>query len=296
MAESKYEKYIIREPLAEGLFTPRLLFDSKNYFPEMDFGIRYTYIKEPVELERPHAHDFDQFLCFMGSPEDMRVFDGEVELYLGEESIKHIINCTSVVYIPRGQIHCPIIWTRVDKPMMFVNVVLTSSYTRSDQQAGFRDSLDLTAQKVTSEEASNILGAAVPRPAYLPEGLKIQEIYVQDDSIRFLISDTEIEKQKRRLGYAVDTPERYHFGCKMDITVTWHPEGKVGGLKVPGEQLTISADNDGVLADKEQHIQFYWLLPPQSTPEKPGQYEIMLSTGKRTTKEELLKVAQSVKV
>ena len=296
MAESKYEKYIIREPLAEGLFTPRLLFDSKNHFPEIDFGIRYTYIKEPVELESPHAHDFDQFLCFMGSPEDMRVFDGEVELYLGEENIKHIINSTTVVYIPSGQVHCPIIWTRVDKPMMFVNVVLTGAYTRSDQRAGFRDILELTAKKVTVEEASSILGAAVPQPAYLPEGCKIQEIYVQDDSVRLLISDTEIEKQKRRLGYDVDTPERYHFECKMDMAIKWHPEGKVGGLGVPGERLAISTDNDGVLADREQHIDFYWLLPPQSTPEKPGQYEMILSTGKRTDKDDLLKVAQSVQV
>jgi len=294
MAETKYEKYIIREPLAEGLFTPRLLFDSKNYFPEIDFGIRYTYIKQPVELERPHAHDFDQFLCFMGSPEDMRVFDGEVELYLGEESTRNIINSTSVVYIPSGMVHCPIIWTRVDKPMMFVNIVLTSSYTRSDQRAGFRDSLELTAQKVTSEEASRVLGTPVPRPAYLPEGCKVQEIYVQDDSVRLLISEAEIEKQKRTLGYAVDTPERYHFECRMDMAIKWHPEGKVGGLKTPGESVTINADNDGILADREQHVELSWLLPPKSTPKQPGQYEILLSAGKRTSKDELLKVAKSV--
>src|SRR4030042_6556060 len=127
MAEKDYSKYLITEPLAFNIFPPykpRLLFDTKNHFPEMNFGIRYTYITTPIEMEQPHAHDFDQSFCFMGAPEDMRVFDGEVELYLGEECTKNIITNTTVAFIPKGMIHCPIIWKRVGKPMMFINIVL----------------------------------------------------------------------------------------------------------------------------------------------------------------------------
>jgi len=299
MAEEKYEKYIIREPLAWNIFppfTPRLLFDSKNYFPEMNFGIRYTYINEPIHMERPHAHDFDQFFCFMGTPEDMRVFDGEVELYLGEESTKNIINTTSVVYVPSGMVHCPVIWTRVSKPMMFVNIVLTPSYTRSDQRAGFHDRIEVTAKKVSLEEASHILGAPVPQPAYLPEGYKIQEIYVQDNSLRFLISDKEIEKRLITSGDAAGKRDSYAFECQMEMAIKWYPEGKAGGMDVPGESVEIGEGNKGILADREQHVELGWLLPPQSTPKQPGQYEILLSAGKRTTADELLKVARSVKI
>lgn len=97
MAPFDYEKYIINEPFAWNIFppfTPRMYSDSQNHSPETGSGIRYTYIVEPIEMERPHAHEFDQFFCFIGTPEDQRVFAGEVELYLGEESSKIIINKT----------------------------------------------------------------------------------------------------------------------------------------------------------------------------------------------------------
>ena len=296
MAETKYSKYIIREPLAFNIFppfTPRLLFDSKNYFPEMNFGIRYTYITQPIDMERPHAHDFDQFFCFMGAPEDMRVFDGEVELYLGEEGTKNIINTTTVVYVPKGMVHCPIRWTRVDKPMMFVNIVLSPQYTRTAQQAGFHNSLELTAQKVSSEEASRIIGVAVPLPSYLPEDYKVQEIYVQDNLLRLFISDTALEKRLVTLGDAAGTRQKYMFECKMEMGIKWYPKGQVGGLKLPGEQVTIR-EGKGVLVDRETHIELWWLLPPQSALEQPGQFEIVLSASKNFSKDELLKVAESV--
>ncbi|GEM_PF-961115 len=298
MTETKYSKYIIKEPLAFNIFppyTPRLLFDSKNYFPEMNFGIRYTYINQPIDMEKPHAHDFDQFFCFMGTPEDMRVFDGEAELYLGEEGTKHIINTTTVVYVPRGLVHCPIRWTRVGKPMMFVNIILAPQYTRVGQQAGFSNSLELTAQRVTPEEASRILGVAMPMPAYLPEGYKVQEIYVQQDgSVRLFISDTALEKRLVTLGDATGTRQKYWFECKIEVGIKWHPEGQVGGLKIPGEPATISSKSKGVLVDRETHLELWWLLPPRSTPKKPGQFEIVLSTSKSISKDELLKVARSI--
>ena len=300
MVALNYDKLFIREPLALNIFPPfkpRLYFDSQNYFPEVNFGIRYTYITQPIQMgEVPgHSHDFDQFFCFMGTPEDVRVFDGEVELYLGEESTKNIINSTTVVFIPKGTIHCPIKWTKVNKPMMFVNVILTPRYIRSDQIAGFMDLLELTAKRVTEEEANRILGVSVPHPAYLPEGYKIQEIYAQDNSIRLLISDKKIEKRKRTLGDATGTHERYTFRCEMSIGIKWYPKGKGDRVDLRGEVVTISK-GEGVLIDQEDYFELWWLLPPHSTSKQPGQYEIVLFAGKRTAKDELLKVAQSIAV
>jgi hypothetical protein len=295
MASGKYEKYIIREPLADGLFSPRLLFDTKNYFPDINFGIRYTYIDRPFELERPHSHDYNQFLIFMGTPEDQRVFDGEVEIYLGKEHEKNIINSTTVVHIPAGLIHCPIIWKRVDKPMMFVNVILTPSYTRSDQKTAFYDYLGISAKKVTRAQAARLLGAAVPMPIYLPEGNKVQEIYIEDKSVRLLISDKNIKKTQETIIQDPTVPKRYHFECQMDIAIKWYPQGLKGGLKVLGEPVKIGKGKTGVLADQEQHVQLHWLLPEKTTARQPGQYELVLSTGKRTPRDEVLKVADSIK-
>jgi hypothetical protein len=166
----------------------------------------------------------------MGTPEDIRVFDREVELYLGEESTKNIINPTTVVYIPKGTIHCPVKWRIVNKPIMFVTVILTPRYIRLTEKT-FQDLLELTAKKVTTEEANRILGAFMPYSAYLPEGYKVQEIYAQDNSIRLLISDKEIEKRKRVLGDAIGTRERYTFKCAMSL-------GEVAGI-TPQAVLTI---------------------------------------------------------
>jgi len=64
-------------------------------------------------------------------------------------------------------------------------------------------------------------------------------------------------------------------------------------LKLPGEQVTIR-EGKGVLVDRETHIELWWLLPPQSALEQPGQFEIVLSASKNFSKDELLKVTESV--
>jgi hypothetical protein len=296
MAVNKYEKYIVREPLGFNIFppyAPRLLFDSKNHFPEMGFGIRYTYITEPIDMERPHAHDFDQFFCFMGAPEDMRIFDGEVELYLGEESTKNIINTTTVVYVPKGMVHCPIRWTRVGRPMMFVNIVLSPQYTRTVQSAEFHNSLELTARKVSLTEAGRIIGVAVPLPAYLPEKYKIQEVYIQDDLVRLFISDTALSKRQLTLGDAEGTRQKYMFECKMELGIRWHSGGKKDALKLAGDRVAIG-EAKGILTDRETHQELWWLLPARQVPGQAGQFEIALSISKGFSRDELIRVAGSV--
>jgi hypothetical protein len=296
MAEVDYSKYIIREPLAFNIFPPykpRMLFDSANHFPEMGFGIRYTYIISPIVMERPHAHDFDQFFCFMGTPEDMQVFDGEVELYLGEEETKNIIDSTTVVFVPKGMIHCPIIWKRVSQPMMFINVVLSAKYTRTVSREGFHNTLELNAREVSIKEAGSILGVDIPAPAYLPDAYKIQETYLQDNRLRLLISDDKLTKRKITIGDATGSREKYAFESKMEISYRWHPEGKLGGLTEAGLPIKVGK-GQGILADREINAELIWLLPPSSTPGQKGQFEIAISAGKSLAREELVKTAESI--
>jgi hypothetical protein len=132
MAESKYEKYFIKEPIIEGRFAPRLRFFSGNYFGDINFSIMWNCITEPfLMVEEPHAHDFDQFLHFYGGNSmDITDFGAEIELSLGEEGEKHIINTTTVVHIPKGVIHCPLNFKRVERPIIFMNVALTPEYIK----------------------------------------------------------------------------------------------------------------------------------------------------------------------
>jgi hypothetical protein len=113
-----------------GKFVPCLRYSSN--FPGTEFTIRWHYITAPYTMEeKPHAHDFDQFSLFIGgNPMNIRDFGAEVELYMGEEGIKHVINTTTVVHIPKGMVHGPLIYKKVDRPIMFINVPQTAVYTK----------------------------------------------------------------------------------------------------------------------------------------------------------------------
>lgn len=133
MADGKYGDLFFEKPMVEGRFAPRLIFFSKKYVGEKDFSLLWNCVTEPYLMaEEPHTHDFDQFLHFYGANSmDIGDFDAEVELSLGEEGEKHIITETTVVHIPKGMIHCPLNFKVVNKPVIFMNVALTSEYIRT---------------------------------------------------------------------------------------------------------------------------------------------------------------------
>ena len=136
MAEGKYDKYFFKNPIVEGKFCPRLVFFSRQHeeVGEKNFSVLWNCITEPfLMVQEAHSHDFDQFLHFYGANSlDITDFDAEIELSLGEEGEKHIINKATIVYVPKGLIHCPLNFKRVGKPVIFVNVALTPKYTRPD--------------------------------------------------------------------------------------------------------------------------------------------------------------------
>lgn len=134
MSGSKYAKYFTRDIVRDGElppFLPRVKFNSRKNFGYGNFGLRFSYVTEPLELpEGPHAHDFEQYLCFIGTSENAREFDAEVEFFMGEENERHIITETTVVHVPKGIIHCPLRFTKVNKPVTFINAVLTDRYSQ----------------------------------------------------------------------------------------------------------------------------------------------------------------------
>jgi hypothetical protein len=129
VSETKYGKYITREPIDEGRFAP-----SVSFVGEKDAGLRFKihYITKPfVMVNEAHEHNDIQFLCFYGSnPENMRDFGAEVELLLGKEGEKHIINTSAIVYIPKGLTHCPLTFKKIDKPIMMMGIYLGAQYAR----------------------------------------------------------------------------------------------------------------------------------------------------------------------
>lgn len=137
MAESKYGKYILRgtstdksRPGIPGV-TTRALEGSEDWCG-IQHRLDWRYISQPVLMtEEPHSHDFEEFLCFLGcNPMDPDDFGAEIELSLGEEGEKHVIDARSVICIPKGLVHCPLNFKKIGKPILFCNIYLSPEYVR----------------------------------------------------------------------------------------------------------------------------------------------------------------------
>lgn len=130
MAENKYDEYFIKEPLGKGGFFPVLIANGAQDFNGAEFSLRVHYITEPGLLVRePHAHDFEQFYFFSGGDlANFKEFKAEVEFSLGEEGEMHLITVPTAVHVPTGMIHGPMNFKRIDKPIMFIDALLSAQY------------------------------------------------------------------------------------------------------------------------------------------------------------------------
>jgi hypothetical protein len=137
MAGSKFGKYIVtelKEHIAEPGWAPpkpieragkgkggRLLFlDSEvvpgAFYVETAWSLPQKTKEEPITVAEPHKHDYDEVLCMFGTNMDdpYKLF-GEVEFWLGNE--KHIITKSCIIFIPKGVMHCPLIYRKVERPI-----------------------------------------------------------------------------------------------------------------------------------------------------------------------------------
>ena len=143
MAESKYGKYIVTQPLdipkdvedeaerrhAESLVsiayadgkTIKGASLSTGAFWHLPFdGVSDSVIKEA------HTHPFDEVLTYFGSnPDDPHDLGGELEMWLEDE--KFVMTKSFIIYIPAGMKHCPLILKRVERPIFHYVVANTGT-------------------------------------------------------------------------------------------------------------------------------------------------------------------------
>ena len=131
MTAGKYDEYFVKEPLGrdEGFF-PRIVSNGAKDFGGAEFSLRIHYIAETgILVKEPHSHDFEQFFFFCNADfANYKEFDAEVELSLGEEGEKHIIDCPTAVHVPIAMIHGPLNFPRVDKPIIFIDTLISAQY------------------------------------------------------------------------------------------------------------------------------------------------------------------------
>ena len=133
MAETKYGHHLTRECVTKGR-RGKLVTSTRHLesFGGGNYSLDVIYISSPrIMIPEPHKHEFDQYLCFASAnPDDPNDFDAEIELSLGEEQEKHIINSPTVAHVSAGLSHGPLNFARVNKPVLFVDVAITGKYTR----------------------------------------------------------------------------------------------------------------------------------------------------------------------
>lgn len=143
MAGKKYEKYIITKPkselalpafrrergdIATDLKTPLIYLD--NDVLKGAFYVECVWFwkgsdKSDVDA---HTHPFDEVITFFGTnPKDPNDLCGEVEIWLEDE--KYILTKSSLIFVPKGMKHCPLIVRRVDRPIFHFTAGPAAKYT-----------------------------------------------------------------------------------------------------------------------------------------------------------------------
>ena len=74
-------------------------------------------------------HSYDSCLIFFGNKtDDLSYLGAEITIEIGEEHEKHTFDVPTVVSLPKGTPHFPIVCNRVDKPYRVMQVGLSTKY------------------------------------------------------------------------------------------------------------------------------------------------------------------------
>lgn len=134
-----YDKYIFNPPhLRLSLKSDNsVVFDGLMVGHQIlgyDFTIGHQFVRKPFKGDNPcHTHNFQEFIAWYGgNPDDPDDFGGEVVFYFGKEMEKHVFTRPTIVSLPPNLPHCPLEITRVDRPIIQIEVMLAG-------KAGTRD-------------------------------------------------------------------------------------------------------------------------------------------------------------
>ena len=124
MAKTKYDKYFLSKPTPEQEGKGAGMINLNDDIIKGSFFFTWDLIspsKTFNTIHGPHAHPTSEILGFFGTnPEDPYDLGAEIELCMGEELEKHTFTKSTLVYIPPGMVHAPLIYKRIDRPFTFL--------------------------------------------------------------------------------------------------------------------------------------------------------------------------------
>ncbi len=148
MAELKYSKYIVTEPLSEeaakakGLISRpkvpgqkpggRLLWID-NDFVKGAFYMEVAHLSTPGRGDmgvKPHTHDHNEIIGFVGTNEGNPFeLNGVVEFWLDDE--KHVLTKNCLIFVPAGLKHCPYSVHDLKTPLIHFTVTNNPDYVQA---------------------------------------------------------------------------------------------------------------------------------------------------------------------
>ncbi len=138
MAESKYDKYFLTEfkepsnlPAVAG---PQAYFRGAKQIPGANLNMGWQLFIKPIYLEKePHTHDVDEYLIFLGGklPDLFDSFKAEIDFCIGEEQEQRVIDKATIIFIPKGLVHCPLNFRKIDEPILFHAILLAPRFTKT---------------------------------------------------------------------------------------------------------------------------------------------------------------------
>jgi hypothetical protein len=143
MAESIYEKYIVRQPTrskhrvslaawstVENARTapPYIFADAGKPIAGVNHMVEFMWIWKDTAMgataeKPPHKHNVEEnFLFLSTNRDDTNDLGADIEFWLGEgkESDKLNFNTSSYIHVPANLLHMPIIYRNVKKPILLV--------------------------------------------------------------------------------------------------------------------------------------------------------------------------------
>ena len=121
MTIGKYDKLFLTEfkepsnlPAVAG---PQAYFRGARQIPGANMNMGWQLFVKPINLEKePHTHDVDEYLIFLGGalPDLFSSFQAEIDFCIGEEKEPHLINKPTIIFIPKGMVHCPLNFRKID--------------------------------------------------------------------------------------------------------------------------------------------------------------------------------------
>lgn len=146
MTESKYEKYVVREPIRLQGFEQEEWSTTRGSMTAPPFSfllgdkpikdahtmVEYTWVWKDTAIgatvsKPPHKHDYDEIFFFIGTDrENTNDLGADINFWMGWDKDAELIqlNTSSLVFVPRGLVHLPVIFKNVKKPFIFVIIAL----------------------------------------------------------------------------------------------------------------------------------------------------------------------------